>query len=323
MNTFEINKIVGAGLTALLSLIVISHIGNTLVTSGEVEHEPAAGHGEATTAETAAPKEAEPIAPLAVRLAQGDAAAGQKVFKKCGACHTTEDGGANKVGPNLWGMVGRAPATVPGFAYSDAMKALGGEWTLESLDAFLADPKGMVPGTKMSFAGIRKPDQRADVILYLRGQSASPVPLPTPEAAATTEALKEEIAEEAPAKAESEPAPAKAEEAQTAAAPATGDPAAGEKVFRKCKACHTVDQGGPNRVGPNLYGIVGRARAAVADFSYSPAMASNGEAWTEASLDAYLADPKGAVPGTKMAFAGLKKEADRADVIAYLKSISN
>ena len=329
MNTFEINKIVGAGLTALLSLFVIGYIGNALVSSDDGAHAPDAGHG-APAVEVAAPEKEEPVAPLAVLLAEGDMAAGEKVFKKCAACHTAEQGGANKVGPNLWGIVGHAPASVAGFAYSDAMSGKGGTWTLESLNEFLADPKGVVPGTKMSFAGIKKPDQRADLLLYLRSLSASPVPLPEPTVEAS-EAPKVEAASEKPAEEEAaaseekpadeakgEPEPAKAEETQTAAA---GDAAAGEKVFRKCKACHTVDQGGANRVGPNLYGIVGRAKASAPDYSYSPAMAGLGGTWTEAELDTYLADPKGAVPGTKMSFPGLKKEADRVNVIAYLKSV--
>ncbi|MDA0701734.1 MAG: cytochrome c family protein [Proteobacteria bacterium] len=354
MNTFEINKIVGAGLTALLALIVIGHIGDTLISTDEGGHEPAQAHGEMAAKSAPEPKAAEPVTPLAVRLAQGDMAAGEKVFKKCGACHTAEEGGANKVGPNLWNIVGRAHASIADFAYSDAMKAQEGPWTLEKLDAFIADPKGAVPGTKMSLAGIGKPDQRGDLLLYLHSLSASPAPLPEP-VATTSEAPKEEAApapaataeapaqdaakaegeaaaeapadtaksQEEPAKPEAaaEPAqePTKPAEAQTASA---GDPAAGEKVFRKCKACHTAEKGGPNRVGPNLYGIVGRPTASAADYSYSSAMTEHGGTWTEATLDTYLADPKAEVPGTKMAFVGLKKEADRLDVIAYLKSLA-
>jgi cytochrome c len=336
MNTFEINKIVGAGLVALLSVIVIGHIGDTLVSSGEGGHLPAQAHGGMSAESAPEPKADEPVAPLAVRLAQGDIAAGEKVFKKCGACHTAEEGGANKVGPNLWNIVGRAHASVAGFAYSDAMKAEEGPWTLEKLDAFIADPKSDVPGTKMSFAGIGKPDQRADLLLYLHSLSASPAPLPEPTAEETAAPKEEAAATETPAK-----DPAKAEGEASTAAPsdaakaqddsaktaesetaAAGDPAAGEKVFRKCKACHTAEKGGPNRVGPNLYGIVGQSTASVADFSYSSAMAEHGGTWTEARLDAYLADPKGVVPGTKMAFVGLQKEADRLDVIAYLKSLA-
>lgn len=96
-----------------------------------------------------------------------------------------------------------------------------------------------------------------------------------------------------------------------------GDPAAGEKVFNQCKACHTV-QAGQNRVGPSLAGVVGRKAGAVEGFKYSDAMKNANVTWDAATLDKYLADPKGFIPGNKMIFPGLKTEADRANVIAYL-----
>lgn len=104
--------------------------------------------------------------------------------------------------------------------------------------------------------------------------------------------------------------------AALAQAPA-GDPAAGEKVFNQCKACHTV-QAGQNRVGPSLHGVVGRKAAAVEGFKYSDAMKNSNLTWDATTLDKYLADPKGFIPGNKMAFAGLKKPEDRANVVAYL-----
>ncbi|WP_172326924.1 cytochrome c family protein [Mangrovicoccus sp. HB161399] len=100
-----------------------------------------------------------------------------------------------------------------------------------------------------------------------------------------------------------------------------GDPAKGEKVFRKCMACHAVGPDAKNKVGPELNGIVGRVTASAPDFKYSDAMiakGADGHVWTPEELDAYLADPKAFVPGNKMAFAGLRKEQERADVIAYL-----
>jgi len=98
-----------------------------------------------------------------------------------------------------------------------------------------------------------------------------------------------------------------------------GDAAKGEKVFRKCKACHTVEKDGKNRVGPNLYGVVGAKAAAKEGYKYSKAMKESGLTWDEATLDKYLEKPKALVKKTKMAFAGLKKEDQRADVIAFLK----
>ncbi|MGI9417625.1 MAG: c-type cytochrome [Geminicoccaceae bacterium] len=99
---------------------------------------------------------------------------------------------------------------------------------------------------------------------------------------------------------------------------AEGDAAAGEKVFKKCKACHVIDKE-KNRLGPHLVGIFGRSAGSIDGFKYSKAMTESGLTWDEATLDAYLADPKGYVPKNKMAFPGLKKEEDRANVIAYLK----
>ena len=100
-------------------------------------------------------------------LAEGDAAAGEKVFKKCAACHQVGDGAKNRVGPTLNGIVGKAAGAVEDFKYSDAMAGHGGDWTFDNLAAFLEDPKAMVPGTKMSFAGLRKDEDRANVIAYL------------------------------------------------------------------------------------------------------------------------------------------------------------
>lgn len=100
-----------------------------------------------------------------------------------------------------------------------------------------------------------------------------------------------------------------------------GDPVAGEKAFTPCKACHTVEEG-KNKIGPSLHGVVGRKAGTYPGFTYSPAMANSGITWTAESLDKYLADPKGAVPGNKMVFPGLKSEQDRKNVIAYLETLA-
>ena len=115
---------------------------------------------------------------VAALLASADAGDGKKVFKKCKACHTVDKGGAHKLGPNLWDVVGRAKAGAAGYKFSGALAGLGGAWTFEDLDAYLAKPRAFAPGTKMTFAGVRKAADRAAVILYLRSLSDSPKPLP-------------------------------------------------------------------------------------------------------------------------------------------------
>ena len=157
-------------------------IGNTLV-HAEPLKTPAYKVGGEAAAETPA-KAVETAATgggggdALAMLSAADAGAGAKTFKKCKACHSTAKGGKNKVGPNLWDVVGRAKAGVPGFKFSGALKGLGGEWTYKDLDAFLAKPKEFAKGTKMSFAGLKKPKDRANLIIYLRSLSDQPKPLP-------------------------------------------------------------------------------------------------------------------------------------------------
>lgn len=111
-------------------------------------------------------------------LATASTQDGAAVFKKCVSCHTAEKGGANKVGPQLWGVLDRQRATVQGFAYSSVLSGMKGEWSYEDLNRFLENPKAFAPGTKMSFAGLKKGKERADAIAYLRSLSESPKKLP-------------------------------------------------------------------------------------------------------------------------------------------------
>ena len=118
-------------------------------------------------------------APIAERLKTADATKGAEISKKCVVCHNFTKGGGNKIGPNLWGIVGSKPGEVPDYSFSDAMKARADKpWTFEALDEYLTAPRKDVPGTKMTFAGLPKPQDRADLIAWLRQQSDSPVPLP-------------------------------------------------------------------------------------------------------------------------------------------------
>ena len=127
-----------------------------------------------------ASKKAEKMEPkdALVLLAKADPKRGAKAFGKCKACHTPNKGGKNRVGPNLWNIVGRKMATGAGFNYSSALKGKGGEWTYKNIDAFITSPRKFAKGTKMTFAGIRKASERAAILVYLRSLSDSPKPLP-------------------------------------------------------------------------------------------------------------------------------------------------
>jgi cytochrome c len=122
--------------------------------------------------------------PIAMFLASADATKGEGVFKKCAACHTITPGGANGIGPNLHGIMGKPLASVAGFAYSPDLKGKGGQWDWENMNQWLKSPKGFVPGTKMTFAGLSKPEDRANLMAYMNAQGSNlPVP-PPPNAAA-------------------------------------------------------------------------------------------------------------------------------------------
>jgi cytochrome c len=143
--------------------------------------------------------------PIASLLPTADAAKGAEVFKKCASCHTITQGGANGVGPNLWAALGKPHGHVAGFAYSDALKSKPGNWDFDQMNAWLTSPKAYAPGTKMSFAGLSKPEDRANVLVYLNAQGSN-LPLPAAPAAPAGEAAP---ADNAAAPAANAAAPAK------------------------------------------------------------------------------------------------------------------
>ncbi len=182
MDSFEFNKIAGAVLGSVLALLVISNVGDALVSPKPLDKSVYVVEGVETEGGGAAAAAAAPVVeadpPIATLLATASVENGQKQFTKCAACHTAGKGEPAKVGPNLYGIVGNKHAHMEGFAYSDAMKAQAGNWDYDKLYVFLRSPKDAVPGTKMGFAGLKKPQDRADVIAYLRSMADSPVPLP-------------------------------------------------------------------------------------------------------------------------------------------------
>ncbi|MEG3181599.1 c-type cytochrome [Sphingomonas sp. LT1P40] len=126
------------------------------------------------------------VEPIGARMAKADTAKGQASFAKCAACHTITSGGANGVGPNLWAAMGKPHGHVAGFAYSEALKAVPGNWDFAAMDAWLASPRKYAAGTKMTFAGLSDPQERANVIAYLNAQGSN-LPLPAVEAAPAAE----------------------------------------------------------------------------------------------------------------------------------------
>lgn len=180
MNAFEFNKIAGAVLSALLlifgakTVLQIAEGHHRLEKAAFTLPMPKVGGAGAPGAE-AQKFEFTKVAEL---LPKANAEGGQEAFKKCMACHTPDKGGPNKVGPNLYGVVGREVGKHAGFAYSPAMASHGGNWTFEQLAKYLHDPKGAIPGNKMAFIGISDNAELADVLAYLRTLSDSPASLP-------------------------------------------------------------------------------------------------------------------------------------------------
>ncbi|PKQ05592.1 MAG: cytochrome c family protein [Alphaproteobacteria bacterium HGW-Alphaproteobacteria-11] len=199
MDSFELNKIAGAVLASILVILGVATLTDFLYAPKEANPQAyavaalddgAAGPGAAV---------AEEQVPLAVLLAAADPARGERLARQCAACHTFDEGGKAGIGPNLYKTVGGSHAHDPNFNYSTAMKETGGIWDFEALDAFIANPRAAVPGTIMSFAGLRRAEQRADLIVYLNTLGSN-VPLPdAPAPQEATPATEEPAGEDAPA----------------------------------------------------------------------------------------------------------------------------
>ncbi len=203
----EFNKIAGAILLTLLSMMVIAKIGNTLVPPF---HPPRDKPGAETTGPQA-PDTKEPEKPVAELLAAADPKAGESRARACASCHTFTKGGANGVGPNIYDVVGRKKGSVAGYAYSDGLKGAGGEWSYEDLFKYLADPAGMIRNSKMAFR-LPNAEQRAQVIAYLRTLSDQPKPLPAAEKKSDAPAPKPDEKKAEPPKPGQQPAAPPAQE---------------------------------------------------------------------------------------------------------------
>jgi cytochrome c2 len=214
-------------------------------------------------------------------MASGDVVKGEKLAKKCKACHTLEEGGKNRLGPNLYGILRQPAGKVEGYRYSDAMLNSGVTWDAATFVDFITKPKKVIKGTKMSFKGVKKASQRADLLAYFKTLASS----------------------------------------DTTHAP-VGDVSAGMMVAAKhCTVCHTFHKGGKMVFGPNLFDMAGKPSAAIEGYNYSDALANANLTWTDVNLDGFLADPEGFLKGTKARFPGLRNAQDRADVLAYMKTL--
>jgi cytochrome c len=172
------NTVAGCVLASALFAMVLGKVSNALVHPHKLEKPAIAVSDEAPT-QTAAAAPAADLPPIGPKLAGANVDAGKAIFQKqCFTCHTVDKGGPNKVGPNLWGVVGRKKGSHAGFSYSSGMEAKGGDWTYEDIDHMIFKPTAYIKGTKMAFAGLPKEQERADVIAFLRTMSDSPQPLP-------------------------------------------------------------------------------------------------------------------------------------------------
>ncbi|MBI1301658.1 MAG: c-type cytochrome [Alphaproteobacteria bacterium] len=180
MSDLESNKIFAAVLCTGVTVMLTGFVANKLVKSEKLKEDAVAiegalmdSHGGETSSAVDIPE------PILALLASADLERGAKISKACIACHSFDKGGAVKQGPAMWNVVMRDKGTSAGFAYSDALKASGGKWTYDSLNKFLDKPKDYIPGTKMNFIGLKKAEDRAAIIAWMREKADSPAPLPS------------------------------------------------------------------------------------------------------------------------------------------------
>jgi cytochrome c len=178
MDHVNVNRVSLTALGAVLFVMLLTAFSN-LVMSPRTPKVPGFALPTAAPATASAPTPAAaPEEPLPALLAKADPKKGAEDAKICETCHNFQKGGGAKIGPDLWDVVGRKIASVPGFAYSDSLKGLSGDWTYEVLNKWITDPKAMAPGTKMTYPGEKNPHRRADILAYLQTLADKPVPFP-------------------------------------------------------------------------------------------------------------------------------------------------
>ena len=181
MDSFELNKIIAAVLLTALIVIgigkfadILFHVEKPKESAYKIEGLETAVSSTSSGLETKVVEKVD----IAQLLSLGDLAHGEKVFKKCSACHMIASDGKNMIGPNLWSVIGRTAGSVSDYKYSKAMVAYAKQWSFEEMNSYLIKPQAYVKGTKMAFAGLRKEKDRASVILFMNSKSSSPKPLP-------------------------------------------------------------------------------------------------------------------------------------------------
>ena len=316
MDNLETNKAFAAVLLAGMAFVGSGLIAGALVKPKELKETAI----KIDLPENKGAPAAEPDQPIALLLASADAGRGESGVKGqgCVACHSFNEGGKAGVGPNLYGVVGAPHGHMEGYAYSTALKAKSGPWTYDELNDWLKKPSAYAPGTKMSYAGLADQKKRADIIMYLRSLAASPEALPP--APAQTAAATTPPAGAAPA------APAADPNTPIDVRLASADPKVGQADTLKlgCIACHTYAEGGKAGIGPNMWNVVGAPIGAhMEGYTYSAALKAKGGKWTYDEMDKWLTKPAAYAPGTKMTFAGVPDPKQRADIIAYLRTLAN
>jgi len=210
----------------------------------------------------------------------GDVSKGKKLAKKCKACHSLKENGKNRLGPTLFNILDRKAGIVKGYKYSKAMQESGIIWDEATFNDFVTKPKKVLKGTKMSFPGVKKATQRADLLAYFQTLRSKPA---------------------------GKMAMGNALDGKKVAA-------------KHCDVCHTFEKGGKMVFGPNLFDIVGKPAGAIKGYKYSAALKNSGLTWTDKNLVGFLANPEQFLKGTKARFPGLKTAKQKADILSYMKT---